>query len=90
MSLQTIYIEIAPQDIAYVKFIFESYEEVGILRTIDRHKAVIVLLVMDDFVPVAREILHSLQKEISMSETALPAGSGDDWLMVELANESPK
>ncbi|MBM4299859.1 MAG: DUF4911 domain-containing protein, partial [Deltaproteobacteria bacterium] len=36
MELQEIFLEIPPEHIAYVKFIFESYEEVGIIRTVDR------------------------------------------------------
>jgi hypothetical protein len=36
--MQEIYLEVAAEHIAYVKFIFESYEEVGIIRTMDRKK----------------------------------------------------
>jgi len=36
VDLQEIYLEIAPEHIAYVKFIIESYEEIGIIRTVDR------------------------------------------------------
>jgi hypothetical protein len=36
MELRDIYLETLPEHIAYVKFIFESYEEVGIIRTVDR------------------------------------------------------
>lgn len=85
MELQEIYFEIDPQHIAYVKFIFESYEEVGIIRTVDRKKAIIVLLVLDDFAGVAREILESLKREVPLTETPRPADLGDDWLMAELA-----
>ena len=85
MDLTAIYLETRPENIAYVKFIFESYEEVGIIRTVDRKKAVIVLLAVADFVQVAREILTSLQQEISLNEIAPPADLSDDWLMTELA-----
>ena len=47
MKLHDIYLELPSEQIAYVKFIFESYEDVGIIRTVDRKKAIIVLLVMD-------------------------------------------
>jgi hypothetical protein len=85
MDLTAIYLETRPENIAYIKFIFESYEEVGIIRTVDRKKAVIVLLAVADFVQVAREILKSLQQEISLSEIEPPADLSDDWLMTELA-----
>lgn len=85
MELQEIYFEIDPEHIAYVKFIFESYEEVGIIRTVDRQKAIVVLLVVDDFAAVAREIFESLKREVPLTETPRPADLGDDWLMTELA-----
>jgi Domain of unknown function (DUF4911) len=85
--MQEFYLEVAPDHIAYIKFIFESYEEVGIIRTVDRKKAIIVLLAMNDFVGVARAILASLEKEIPLREIARPANVQDDWFMTELAAE---
>ncbi|MGH7927513.1 MAG: DUF4911 domain-containing protein, partial [Candidatus Binatia bacterium] len=84
-DLQLIYLETPPEHIAYAKFIFESYEEVGIIRTIDRKRAVIVLLVMRDFAATARKILDSLEKEIPLKEIAPTAATADDWFMSELA-----
>jgi hypothetical protein len=88
MELQEIYLETAPEHIAYIKFIFESYEEVGILRTVDRKKAIIVLLAVQDYVGVARQILDSLKTEVPLTEIARPADLSDDWLMAELATDS--
>lgn len=88
MDLQEIYLEIAPEHIAYIKFIFESYEEVGLIRTVDRKKAVIVLLAMRDFLVIARNILASLKRDIPFAEIPRPADMTDDWFMAELAGES--
>jgi hypothetical protein len=88
MELRDIYLETLPEHIAYVKFIFESYEEVGIIRTIDRKKAIIVLLAMGDFLDTARSILDALQREVPLVEIPRPADVGDDWFMAELAAES--
>lgn len=85
MDLFDIYLEIAPADIAYVKFIFESYEEVGLVRTVDRERAVIVLLAMSDFLDVARQILASLQNDIALREIPRPPAVEDDWFMVEMS-----
>jgi len=85
MDLQEIYLEIAPEDIAYIKFIFESYEEVGIIRTVDRKKSIIVLLAMSDFIDTARQIIDSLKQDIPLAEIPRPANLSDDWFMVELA-----
>lgn len=88
MDLHEIYLAVRPQDIAYVKFVFESYEGVGIIRTVDRKKAVIVLLVVDDFLNVARSILTSLKGEVSLCEIARPGETGEDWLLKELAADA--
>jgi len=85
MELHEIYLEIAPEHIAYVKFIFESYEEIGIIRTVDRKKAIIVLLAMPDFVAIAQQIIDSLKQDIPLAEILRPADMSDDWFMVELA-----
>jgi hypothetical protein len=86
-DLQIIYLITPPEHIAYVKFVFESYEEVGIIRTIDRKQAVIVLLAMRDFADTARAILESLKKDIPLLEIPPPADMADDWFMKELADE---
>ena len=88
MQLHDIYLEIPPEQIAYVKFIFESYEEVGIIRTVDRKKAIIVLLAMTDFLDPAREILESIKTEIALKEIPRPADMKGDWFMAELVSES--
>lgn len=88
MDLHEIYLAIRPQDIAYAKFVFESYEGVGIIRTVDRKKAVIVLLVVDDFLNVARSILTCLKGEVSLCEIARPGETGEDWLLKELAADA--
>ena len=90
MELQEIYLEIPPEHIAYIKFIFESYEEVGIIRTVDRKKAVIVLVAMHDFLDTARAILDSLRKDIPFAEIPRPDAMTDDWFMAELAEDSAR
>ena len=90
MGLQEIYLETFSEHIAYIKFIFESYEEVGIIRTVDRKKAIIVLLVMEDFLETARRILDSIRHDVPLIEIRRPADMSDDWLMTELAVESAR
>jgi hypothetical protein len=87
MELQAVYFETRPEHIAYIKFIFESYEEVGIIRTVDRKKANIVLLVVQDFADVAQKIIESLKREVPLFEIARPADMKDDWFMAELTGK---
>jgi uncharacterized protein DUF4911 len=90
MHLHEIYLEIPPEHIAYIKFIFESYEEVGLIRTVERKKAIIVLLAMADFLATARAIVESIKRDIPIVEIARPADMTDDWLMAELAVQATK
>jgi hypothetical protein len=89
MELTEIFFEILPEDIAYVKFIFESYEGVGIIRTIDQKKAIIDLMVVDDFQETARSIIASLNNEVPLRVISRPPDIGNDWLLRELATDTP-
>ena len=72
-----IFLRVARPDIAFIKFVFESYEDVAIVRTIDRKTAVIVVLAVPDSLSHARAILASL--DCPWQEVAEPVES-DDWL----------
>jgi Domain of unknown function (DUF4911) len=87
MTLHELYFRIRPEDIAYVKFVLESYDGVGIIRTVDRKKAVIVALVVDDFLGAARALFASLKDEVAIAEIPRPADIGEDWLMQELSED---
>lgn len=71
-----VYLRLPPEDIAYVKFIFESYEGIAVLRTIDRVAAVIVLMIAADLEHEARAILDSLRAEVPWREVPPPADGG--------------
>src|ERR671919_757724 len=88
--MRDIYLETPPEHIAYVKFIFESYEEVGMIPRFDRRKSIIVLLAMDDFLDTALGILESLKRDVPLLEIPRPAELPDDWLMAELAAGLPQ
>lgn len=83
-TVHAVYLRLAPADIALVKFVFESYEGVGVVRTVDRRAAVIVILVVPDFLPVARAILRDLHTQIACVEIAPPESPADDWLLREI------
>ncbi len=68
-----IYIRLPPEEIAYVKYVVESYEGVAVLRTVDRAAAVIVLMVAADLEHEARGILEALRHEVPWCEVPPPA-----------------
>ena len=80
MDLIEIYLRVQREDIALLKFVIESYEEVGIIRTIDRKKATVVVLAMPDFIDHVWAILNSLREHMEWYEIPPPAEQ-DDWLM---------
>jgi len=80
-GLEPVFLRVAPVDIALIKFIFESYESVAVVRTLDRRAAVIVVLVAEDFRDDARGILDSLAQQVAIEEIPAPPDAGDDWLL---------
>jgi Domain of unknown function (DUF4911) len=80
-GLEPIFLRVAPLDIALLKFVFESYEGVAIVRTIDRRAATIVALVSRDFLTVARGILDDLHGRIAVEEIPPPPEAEGDWLL---------
>jgi len=79
-----LFIELAPADIALLKFVFESYEGVAVVRTLDQRGAVIVALVSEDFLDVAQGILDSLRDKIQFRQISSPPEAEDDWLLSTL------
>lgn len=61
-------LRLSPADIAYVKFVIESYEGIAVVRTIDRKDALITLLIAADFAGEARRILESIRREVAWEE----------------------
>jgi hypothetical protein len=62
-DVEVLVVEVPRAEIAYVKFVLESYEGVAVTRTLDRRRALLVLLVAPDFLPVAHTILAALADE---------------------------
>ena len=75
-----IYLALPPREIAYVKFVFESYEGVALVRTLDRHAATLVVLAVPDFEAEARAVIDAMAAEGVCRETGPPAGFDGDWL----------
>jgi len=76
-----IFLRVRRADIAYIKFLIESYEGVGIIRTLDRHAAIIVLLAAPDFADTVRGIIAAMQQVIPCVEIPRPAIAATDWLL---------
>ncbi len=87
MNLCNIFLKIRTEDIAYLKFILESYEGIGIVRTLDQSQAIVVMMVAEDFQDTAQSILSSLRREIPLVEVPQPQDVKDDWLFKEISEK---
>ncbi len=87
MELIDIYLRVERADIALIKCVIESYEEFGIVRTIDNTKAIIVLLIVPDFLDEVWAALESLRQHMDWHQAPRPTGY-DDWLMEKMHPET--
>ena len=64
MDTQSRYFRLRRQDIAYFKFIIESYEGLAVVRTKDPKEAIVELMVAPGWEKDVEEILKELRREI--------------------------
>lgn len=59
-------IEVDKKDIAYIVSIFDGYEDLAIVRTLDPSRGLIELLVSPDYLEDTRKLLDALSKEVPL------------------------
>lgn len=57
-------IEVEKKDIAYIVSIFDGYENLAVVRTLDSSSGLIELLVSPDYLEDTRKLIEALSKEI--------------------------
>ena len=57
-------IEVDKKDIAYIVSIFDGYESLAVVRTLDASRGLIELLVSPDYMEDTRKLIDALSKEI--------------------------
>ena len=57
-------VEVDKKDIAYIVSIFEGYDELAVVRTIDASCGLIELMISPDFMEDTRRLTEALSKEI--------------------------
>jgi hypothetical protein len=70
-----VHLQIPPEEIVFLKLIVEAHEGLGVLRTLDRKRGLIVLMVAGDMEADARAMLVSLRDQLPWTE--LPAPTTD-------------
>jgi hypothetical protein len=66
-------------DIAYLRFIIESYDNLAILSTVDAKNGIVSLTVPCCFVEDAEQLVQALKSEISIREITLPEKCSGPW-----------
>ena len=79
-------LRVARDDIAYFKYLFESYEGVAIVRTvetIDPSTAIIAVLATTDFIVEAEAILRDVAEagQPPVASVELPPVCTEDWFL---------
>jgi hypothetical protein len=59
-------IEVDKKDIGYIDSIFDGYEGLAVVRTLDASRGLIELLVSPDYLEDTRRLIEALSKEISI------------------------
>ena len=59
-------IEVNKKDIAYIVSIFDGYEDLAVVRTLDSSRGLIELLVSPDYLGDTRKLLDVLSKEVPL------------------------
>jgi Domain of unknown function (DUF4911) len=85
-----ILLRVPRRDIAYVKFVIESYEGVAVTRTVDPAAGLVVVLVAPDFLLAAQRLLAALGAEGACEEVDSPPGPALDWLGPEPGDPEPQ
>jgi hypothetical protein len=71
MDTHSTYFRVRREDIAYLKFILESYEGMAVLRTTDPHEAVVELMVAPGWEKDVEEVIDGLRKEIPIEPISI-------------------
>jgi hypothetical protein len=69
------YFRIRRRDIAYLKFILESYEGLGVLRTIDPREGIVEVMVPPGLEKDMEMVLEGLGYEIPIERIELPGST---------------
>ncbi len=65
-------------DISYLVSIFEAYDHLAVVRTLDQSRGLVELMVAPDFLDDTRRLVQALKQEIPIQEFPVETGPGRD------------
>jgi hypothetical protein len=66
MDTHSLFLRVPRKEIAYLKFIIESYEGMAVIRTKDPYQAMVEVMIAPGWEKEVEALLEDLQKEIPM------------------------
>jgi hypothetical protein len=84
-DFNTVYLRTDPENIVLLKSILESYDELGILRTIDQSKGYLAILSLKCLSQDLMALLESLRGEFEFE--FIQGEVKDDWFMTEVLSD---
>ena len=80
-KLCPIYIKLPAENIVTLKCLLESYEQLGITRTINSDAGEVVILAVSDTVNTLMELLEEVREELNLRLIPPPGSLSEDWLL---------
>tara|TARA_B100002049_G_scaffold10855_1_gene7724 strand:+ start:906 stop:1148 length:243 start_codon:yes stop_codon:yes gene_type:complete len=66
-SIQWLF-EVDKKEIAYIVSVFEGYDNLAIVRTVDAEQSIIELIISPDYLGDTRQLVHALSKEVHIKK----------------------
>ena len=63
-------LEVNKKDIAYIVSVFEGYDNLAIVRTVDPAQSIIELIISPDYLEDTRQLVDALSKEVYVRKTS--------------------
>ena len=61
-------LEVDKKEIAYIVSVFEGYDNLAIVRTVDAEQSIIELIISPDYLRDTRQLDHALSKEVHIKK----------------------
>ena len=61
-------LEVDKKEISYIVSLFEGYDNLAIVRTVDAEQSIIELIISPDYLGDARQLVHALSKEVHIKK----------------------
>ena len=73
-------VEVEKKDIAYIVSIFDGYENLAVVRTLDASRGLIELLVSPDYLEDSCKLIEAISREIALCRRRTTSGKeGTVW-----------